>query len=370
MLRVFLLLTLLANVLAGAETLADSARGLARKILANLGPGEALKLAVRNDSALPPAEAAAVRQALEAELPGRGSSAAAASVTVTLSEDSEGLLWIVEVARAGKRDAVVMERPRGQSASRASASAGVAIVKETIWEQDAPILDVAVGGETMAVLQPSGVLFYTRQDGAWTLRKPIVISASKRWPRDLRGRVVLDGDAVSVFLPGLSCSGPVRPEPLLECKEADTEWPGAPVGALMRAGSNAFTTPGVEPFYSAAAVGQGWLTAQVDGAAQLRDGALRPVAAFAGWGSNVAAIENRCGSRVLATRASESDEPDEVQAFEIADRQPVAVSAPVDFAGPVTALWQAADRSTAVAISRSIKTGRYAAFSLTIPCSR
>jgi len=71
---------------------------------------------------------------------------------------------------------------------------------------------------------------------------------------------------------------------------------------------------------------------------------------------------------VLVTKASDAGEPDSIQAFEIAGRRAVAVSAPVGFLGPITALWPIADESAALAVSRSLTTGQYAAFSLSITC--
>ena len=45
----------------------------------------------------------------------------------------------------------------------------------------------------------------------------------------------------------------------------------------------------------------------------------------------------------------------------------VPLSAPVDFPGPVTALWSAGG-ATALAVVRDLETGRYSAFLLTVVC--
>lgn len=93
---------------------------------------------------------------------------------------------------------------------------------------------------------------------------------------------------------------------------------------------------------------------------------------FAGWGSEIAGINTKCGNgrQVLATRPGDWTVPDAVQAFEIDDDQAVAVSSPVQFSGPVTALWTAEDESYVRAVVRNLKTGNYEAYRLTITCGK
>jgi hypothetical protein len=57
-----------------------------------------------------------------------------------------------------------------------------------------------------------------------------------------------------------------------------------------------------------------------------------------------------------------------VTAFEIADREPVAVSQPVEFNGAITALWTDSDGTGAIAVSQNSETGRYEAYRLSIAC--
>jgi hypothetical protein len=178
----------------------------------------------------------------------------------------------------------------------------------------------------------------------------------KALPRDLRGRLAARAGELVASLPGL---------------ESGAEWPIEIGNARIWAGRNYFAAPNLPPFFSAARAGDGWVLAGVDGRAQLLDGALEPVAAFAGWGSDVAHVEAKCGRGplVLATRPGGADEPDQVQAFEIVEREAAAAGAPVEFLGPVTEMHEWAD-GAAVAISRNLKTGRYAAFTLSVSCSR
>jgi len=337
-----------------AQPLADSARALARRIAAAIAPGEAVELTVRNASSLAEAEFTPARQAIESELRARGEGV---TVNVTLSENSLGYLWVAEIVRAGKREAVLIERAPATDARAADASPLV-VEKKPLWEQEAPILDIAPADGGLAILDASGISFYRQDQGRWNRVKQTPVEFPKPAPRDLRGRLAVRNGEPVAFVPGA---------------EAGSEWPIEIGGARMAASRNFFVAPNVPPFFSAARAGEGWVLAGTDGRAQLFNAALEPVASFAGWGSDVARVEAKCVASplVLATKAGDADDPDEVQAFEIVERKAVAVGAPVEFLGPVTALDEWAEGTgAAVAISRNLKTGRYAAFTLTVTCSR
>ncbi|HEY1203112.1 MAG: hypothetical protein ABSH46_07740 [Bryobacteraceae bacterium] len=353
MLRIAFLVLMLA-VSAAAQTLADSARALAHKIATALTPGELVQLTVRNASSLAASDFAPARQALEAELHSRGAATEGATVSVTLSENGLGYLWVAEILRAGKREAAILERAPAPDAQAAAASP--LLVKKPLWEQEARILDIAPSEGGLAILDPSGISLYHQEDGRWNRVKQTPVEFPKPEPRDLRGRLALRSGEWAAFLPGAE-SGP--------------EWPLEIGNARIWGSRNYFTAPNLPPFFSAARAGDGWVLAGIDGRAQLFSAALEPLSAFAGWGSDVARIEFGRGGLVLATKAGESDEPDEVQAFEIVERQAVAVGAPVEFLGPVMEMHEWADGTgSAVVISRNLKTGRYAAFTLTVSGSR
>ena len=85
----------------------------------------------------------------------------------------------------------------------------------------------------------------------------------------------------------------------------------------------------------------------------------------------MAGVKSRCGSgwQVLATRAGDQA-ADAVRAYEFPDREPVAVSEPVEFGGGITALWTEAKGGTAIAVSRNTETGNYEAFRLAVACGQ
>jgi len=112
-----------------------------------------------------------------------------------------------------------------------------------------------------------------------------------------------------------------------------------------------------------------WLLAMLDGRTQIFDANFDPVGAVAPWGSDIAATEARCGggSQVLATKAGDGREADAIRAYAVANRVPAPLTSPLDFAGPVTALWPSGAGS-ALAVARDGETGRYVAYLVTVNC--
>lgn len=338
-------------LLLAAAPAPDSVRELAGKVLALLAPRETVTLSVRNLSSLGPEDTAAVGRELENRLRATNIVLAAdapVAIAVTLSENAQGPVWIAEIRRGDKRD-VVMTVPAMQAGRAAKTSA--TIERELLMEQDEPILDAAPAGDALIVLDQSEVVVYRRgqRHSASTLPRKI-------WPRDLRGRLELEGDSLRVFLPGVLCTGKWMPEITLACSDSD---------ASLAKSRNYFAEDNLPPYYTAARTPEYSLLAGMDGRVHLLDSTA---AAFAGWGSDIAAVQTVCGSRVLATGPGGADETDSVQGFEIVGREPVAATPAMEFPGPVTALWPAG-QSSAVAISRDLKTGQYAAFRLTVICS-
>ena len=194
-------------------------------------------------------------------------------------------------------------------------------------------------------------------------------------------------------LPGMACGGAAEPSLSMDCRAGDEPWvlesgSRATLLANFAATRNHFdgrvaTQTGlrktIAPFYSAASAGERqstgeqnqllWLMAMLDGRTQVFDAWLDPVGAIASWGSDIAGTAASCGggSQVLATRSGDAGEPDAIQAFAIVNRAALPLTAPVEFAGPVTALWRSS-ATAALAVVRDPLTGRYAAYVITVVC--
>ena len=373
-----------------AEDLNGAARELARQTAVFAGSGEAVSVEYRNASSLGLAELGQARGAFEGALKEAGlrvtDVAPVAEIRLTLSENQSQYLLVEEARKGDERQVWMAAWKRAEPA--AAALPGMALDRKLEWEQEEQILDVAFPATGMLVLSPSKVTLYAhRENGSWEPRRAVPLAPGKPWPRDLRGRLRVTGASFQAFLPGMACSGGAEPSLSMECRVGDDPWvlesgSRATLLANFAATRNHFdgrvaTETGlrktIAPFYSAASVEeQGrplWLLATLDGRTQILDAGLDPVGAVASWGSDIASTEASCGggSQVLATRPGDAGEPDAIQAFAIVNRAASPLTAPMEFAGPVTALWPSS-ASSALAVERDPLTGRYAAYVITVVC--
>ena len=345
-----------------AEDLNGAAHDLARQTAVFAGPGQPVSVEYRNVSSLGPAELGQARGAFEAALKEAGlrvsDVAPVAELRLTLSENQSQYLLVEEARKGDERQVWMAAWKRAEPA--AAALPGMALDRKLVWEQEEQILDVAFPAAGMLVLSPSKVTLYTRvRTAAWAPQRAVPLAPGKPWPRDLRGRLRVTGASFQAFLPGMACGGAVEPSLSMECRAGDEPWvlesgSHASLLANFAAARNHFdgrvaTEAGlrrtVAPFYSAASAAEQnrslWLVAMLDGRTQIFDAWLETVGAIASWGSDIAGTEASCGggSQVLATRPGDAGEPDAIQAFAIVNRAVRPLTAPVEFAGPVTALW-------------------------------
>lgn len=242
----------------------EAAGALAAKIMEHAPAGNALALTVKNSSSLEDDQVVQVRRALRSQL--RNLKArltttrqAKADVLVTLSENTEGYLWIAEIRphpspTAPARNVpnpVVMVAVSRASSNEVPSAEPLSIRKTRLYQQREPILDVAVlgnlpsdtanspvpatGAARILVLGLDSVSLYEKvsatQDGGkgnWTWRRleTAPLTRPRPWPRDPRGRIVVRTDnQFDVYASGVKCSGSVEPALTLECHESDDPWP-------------------------------------------------------------------------------------------------------------------------------------------------
>jgi hypothetical protein len=295
------------------------------------------------------------------------------AVTVTLSENFRGFVWVAQI----RGEVVIEERPKPPEVA---ATVSLVIEKKKLLEQESCILDVAPLGHGRLVLDAESVSIYENSERKMSIRLPI----SRPLPRDLRGRLFVQGDVYQAYLPGLTCNGNTANGLSISCRDEGL-WPLGPNARGMSIPTRNFfenfvLPDGMQkrmpPFFTAVYLPDhgraDWVFAATDGRTQLYNAAFETGPTWNGWGSDLVAIGSECGSRtlLLATGTGDDTAPDFVQAFELTDSAPHPVGDPVSFSGPVTALWAASERGAALAVSRDLKSGRYAAFRLAIPCSR
>jgi hypothetical protein len=415
----FASLVLLLSTAAFAADWSAAEQQLAKKIVAVTGPGT-LSLTVENRSSLGRRDSDLVQNGLRSALEQSGihfakSDQAAASAALTLSENETSYVWVAEIHQGAEESVVAMVSvPRSGRSGIASESMPITLRKVPLWAQDERILDVAVLEENdtplrIAVLDAERVSLYRVQNGKWQAEQTLAIGNPKPWPLDVRGRLIPALDhTLDAYLPGVRCHVNITGAPLMACRGSDDPWPL--VSGTMNMLSSVLTSAGasavpgtavpllagffaptrnyftgvlspavgkfgtVPKFYTAAFVPREkytlWLFASGDGKVHLVDGMNDQSSSFE-WGSDIAAVKTGCGagSQVVAT-ASGDQAQDSIRAYEFPDRDPVAVSAGVDFPGPVSALWTEARGDNAIAIARNRDTGSYEAFRLSLACGQ
>jgi hypothetical protein len=382
--------------------LASAARDLARKVAASLGADFRGKLAMdANPANLSSASAFDFQQgcaAFSAELASEGMTVppanpqqAMTTVHLTLSSNFQGFLWVAEVTPGPAHKAFFSAVVPFSSSAAPPAAPQLTLQRQFLLSSPDPVLDAEIlpsspiGAPSLLVLQPESIARFTQVNGAWQLQSQAPIQHDRPWPRDLRGRLQQGPNGMQAVLPGMTCDIALQPSLSTSCKSADTPWvvsAGFNIDSTMlpqlSSQTNLFTfAPRPEyQFESLTVFEPGTATSPSggfvplvatlpDGRALLFEGSATPAASFSGWGSDISALWSRSRQRwpILATRDGELTQPDAIQAFDIVDRQAVPVSAPMDFDGPVTALWPEGE-DEALAVSRNLKTGVYEAYLL------
>jgi hypothetical protein len=383
----FLLLAIPAA--PAAEDLPSAARELARRTAAFLG-GRVPAENWRNRSSLPDSELDHARREFHAALPGPGLTVNSGSeIRLTLSENASQYLLIEEAHADEESQTWIVSWSR--TTPSASPPPALTLDRKLVWEQDEPILDLAVWDTGLLVLSPSRLSFYERQGTQWSLRRELTLPLPPNWPRDPRARMRRTGSHLEIFLPGTACQGDTTPSLSLDCRPSSDPW-------VLDSGSRSLLlasfTPGrnyfdgrvvlqegnrktVPPFYSAAALelnqnaqpgGTSWLLALTDGQTQLFNPAWDPIASIPNWGSDlVTLVACSAGPQILATKPGDNSQPDAVQTFSIVNGSALPASAPLPFAGAITALWPASP-SSALAVEFDPTAHKYRAYAVTLSC--
>jgi hypothetical protein len=344
------------SLFALSETLEDAARAVSRSAAVHLAASERAHVTMRNLTPVRSAEAARVLATFERGLRRNARNTKVVEVTLTISDNIKGYLLVAEIFHGDER-AVEMANVRKEPAA-VPAPAGISIAKKLLWEQSEPILDVLAVADFLFVLDTAGVARYERREGSWD-RVGILEAASS--VRDPRGRLELEGDSLTVSLPGTTCHGPWKPTVSLRCDA------GSWLTAARNTIESGAETDAWPAHFSFARINGVELLAEMDGRTHVYDASQKPVGVFEGWGSDFVATEGGCAAnRVMATSESYGESTDSIALYDIINNGPARLSDPVEFSGPVTALWP--EKNGALAVVRNVSTGRYEAYFIAVDC--
>lgn len=337
-----LLLLLLAifSACAGAAAPAlspegeDAVRRLATRLPGGKGPYSVIW---HNVSTMPSEEVDRLRKVLESAVDLQPGSQ---ELKVTFSENLRGFLIIAQ----GLEGKVWIESWPKPPAKLEKPS--YRLVRTPVWEQAAPILDVAVNGEEVYVLEPMRIT-------GKQVKPAVGLTLPRPMPRDPRGRIDMQaGDSVRVLLPGVRCTGPLQK---LSCVIAKEPW--------IVAGRNYFEGSRGR-YYTAAESGGAVFQAETDGRTRVYTGGGDAARVLEGWGSEIATIESACGVHVLA-----SLETGQLQAFQHSGGNIQATTVPLVLDGPVTAIWPSEKKNQVTVVINNRTTGNYEASRVAVSCS-
>lgn len=357
-----------------AQSLTEAAAPLAGRISSLLPRRATVSLEFQALTPLAMAASSRFLSALQDELRKTGVDVTTAAppesrLRVVVSENARGLLLVAELPGKDARQVVMLPWSR---ALPNDTKAALRLVAKAVWEQAEPVLDLLLldSDSQLLVLGPARVGMFRLANGKWTPDGQASLSLVRPVPRDPRGRLEYVAGAVRAFLPGTTCSGQAAPQVALTCTAGNEPWPLNPRDATLAvrwvSDRNVLEADGMRSsFYSAA----GGLFASSDQRIEDRAGTAAPGTDV--WGSELAAVENACGSGnvVIAAMAGDSAEHDQVQVFEMVNGQPVARSDALALPGPVTALWPAETPGQATLVVRNSKTGNYEASRLALACA-
>jgi hypothetical protein len=372
-----------------AQSIPQAATDFVQLILSRGGSPSAVSVSFQNLSALPPETLEPLQNAIftafrNANVRLVKAEQAVADVQIAFSEDWQDYVWVANIQQGSSSQLVIKKLPRQQRAA-ASHAPTLTIRKISVWQQDSPILDFYQDNQNLLLLEPGQLSLYASDSGQWRPRQTLGIPHQHPVPRDVRGRLEVHGSEVSAFLPGVRCSGKISP-PSLDCRASDDPWPvDAGLVAFfsprrnffsgLLAGHNAGAS--VAPFFSGASWQSGdqrlWIFTGTDGRTRLFQNDLAtPAVMFNGWGSTLAVVHSTCGSgwQLLTSAPTDSIRPDSIQAVEVTGHEALPVSAPVDLAGAVEALWTAGNYGQVVNGVLHLQSGKYEAFTLSVVCNQ
>ena len=319
----------------------------------------------------PSPEYADVVQLITTKLAARGivvdNPSGAPAVRIACSRNLRERVCAAEIKNGTMSDVVIAAGPLTMPAAPSS-SPTLFLDMRHVFGESAAILDIAIAGDRLYVLDRGSVALYQRAASGWQRARSQSIAAEHVWPRDMRGRLRATPSTVEVFLPGAVCRANAEIQSV-SCADERQPWPMAIENTGMTAGRNYFTTPEGVAFYSFASLdgdaGAKWLLASDHSRLVLLDEARRPLDVSLGTGDEVAGISTTCSPGAFALVSRENA----LHLIRIASRRATPASAPLVLPGSLTALWSTPGASTATAIVRDA-TGRYDAFFVDVACGR
>jgi hypothetical protein len=321
----------------------DGVKTLAEKIVAVVKPAQIISFAMKNISSLSTGDVEAIRVTLEKELDvgGLRVGPGGTGVEVALSENVEGLIWVVEIRR-GENDEraariAIVAVPKVLRELAGEKKVSLTLSRNLVWRQPSPMVDfavfyrpAAVTNSTLVILEPERLAYYRSANSEWQLWTTVAFPAAGRVMRDPTGTINVAENRASV--PGIHCSGDIQQPSTVEC-------------ALWK-----------DPY-----IGRVFIGPKVPGHNEDEGGVLA----------------DRCGKHSVLLVSGDGDwtQSDAMQGYLLADflAEGVPSGSPIEFDGPIVAVRgetaRGDDKDSLRVIVHNLKTGNYEGYIVTATCN-
>jgi hypothetical protein len=388
---------------------------LADKIAVAVRPAQSLSLApVSNLSSITPSDTGLLSRSLEEKLTARKirvvrEESFETIMYLAISDGLEGPLVTALVRRSADVDSTIVigiiALQKRAAASSGEGGVPLSLQRKFVFAQAEPILDfmslAASGGASarLMVLDRDRAAYFRPDQTQWSLDSSVPVRSRFPPSRDPRGLISKDAEGIRVHLPHDYCVGSgddptdLKCRPNIRTKPAEDvglgqSWPltgGGPrrPSAGYASYRNYFDAPIIlfrdsmtvlPAFYSSAVMSDQknapWILAELDGKARLYDESSSATATFSGWGDNLVSVSADCDPSwlVLVSGTGDWTVRDTLRIYRVADHQAATVGQPVEFSGPILALWAAEDGKSARVVSRNLQTGMYEASIVSVSC--
>jgi len=294
---------------------------------------------LKNMSSLSVVDASSIRDAMQAELIHRGfriasTPSAGTEVRLTLSGGADSYVWVAEWRGRDEPQThtAIVAVPKASDAGANGTKNSVRLESKLMWQQPDRLLDFAVltspdnSASTIVTLGPGRVRWYSSGAFQSEFSHGFDVGRKTPWPRDARG--IIDVEGKKVLLPEMECQGDIENPTQMKCIPSKD-------------------------------------AAQLDG--------LR-IRVSGHNDSESALLGDRCDGRfvILASGNGDWTQPDTIQGYALTDLEGQATvsGSPIEFDGPVLALYREGKQSAARAVVHNLKTGNYEAYIVTATCSR
>jgi hypothetical protein len=349
-----------------------------RAIIATVHPGWALTLSLA--VAPQPGPSSPAPSDLLSELATKvaaivGATTPPPNIAIGCSSNLRERVCTAEIGSGAGREVVIVTRPHEQVQLETTATIPTVVQPRPIIAQAEQILDAAMVGRRLLVLDAAAVTLHDASADGWQRVASVPLEPGSPWPRDLRGRLLVAGAAWEAHLPGTVCRGLL--DPLRgTCTREQAPWPLGIENTGMPPGRNDFTMANGQKYFSVAPLDQDagarWMMAAEGGTPIFLDEQRVPLEAPLGVADDVAAIATACapGSTVAVASHPPDGGTDIVRVVRVVKRQLEDVASPLRMSGRVTALWTTLAGDGALAVTRNPSTRGYEAVHIVLSCGR